>query len=269
MSIFPKRILRWPATIVFMTVIPAFYLAFIIVYYPFNAVDYLDMGRGLFPANISLLFAIMLVLEAMMRTGLHFFINSKRFNWANYFFWCLAELVVISLFQALYLSLMSSGEYGYFDSLFGFCLPYTSLILIFPYLILTLSFSLPDGDASKEAASEADGSLIRFYDAYRKPKFLIAVSAILYIKAEENYVCIWFTDNGKANKYTLRASMNSIEESCLRHGLVRCQRSYFINPAHVTILRKENGWIYADLDMQGVPGIPVSKRYYDTLSNML
>ena len=39
---------------------------------------------------------------------------------------------------------------------------------------------------------------------------------------------------------------------------------------HVTVLRKETGGqVYADLDEEGMPSIPVSKKYYDSLANLL
>ena len=265
----PKIFFGWPSVVLHMTIPPVFFLAFAIVYNPFGIVEFLDMGRGLSAFNLSIIFAIALVSLMITRIGFHFFARAKHFPWLVYISWCLGEMLVISLFVALYVSLMSRGFYPYFEALFRFSLGDTMLILIYPYAILTLSYAISatSGETGDEAADNE--SLIRFYDVYKKPKLLIAVSAILYIKADENYMNIWYTDNGRPVKFSLRAPMNSIEESCIRHGLVRCQRSYFINPAHVTILRKENGWIYADLDMEGLPSIPVSKRYYDALSSLL
>lgn len=265
----PKCFFGWTATILFMTALPVFFLVFSVVYNPFGITEFLDMGKGQFALNISILLAIMLAAEGGMRTALHYFKDAKRFTAAHYVCWCLGELIVISLFSSLYLSLVSGGLYPYFDALFSYCLPYSALILIYPCLILSLAFGIAGAKEAVSGKEVEDSGLIRFYDSYRKPKLLIAVSAILYIKADENYMNIWYSDNGKAVRYSLRAPMNSIEESCVRHGLVRCQRSYFVNPQHVTILRKENGWIYADLDMEGLPSIPVSKRYYETLSGML
>ena len=55
-----------------------------------------------------------------------------------------------------------------------------------------------------------------------------------------------------------------------KHGIIRCQRSFFVNPRHVTALRKDKeGLIIAELDVQGVRTIPVSPNYYDNLSKLL
>lgn len=248
---------------------PVFFLVFTIVYNPFGIDVMLDMGRGLYTLNVSILFSILLVVLFLTRLAFHYFEKAKKFTWFMYITWCIGEILVLVLFASLYVSLISAGEYPYFEALFRICLPKLFMILIFPYVILSLGFAIAGSAESEEARAAGDESLIRFYDAYHKPKLVIAVKAILYIKADENYMSIWYSENGRPVKYSLRAPMNSIEESCTRHGLVRCQRSYFVNPEHVTILRKQQGWIFADLDMEGVPSIPVSKRYYDKLANLL
>ena len=77
-------------------------------------------------------------------------------------------------------------------------------------------------------------------------------------------------DGDRVAIYSLRNSMKSLEPLMQKHGMVRCQRSYYINPQHVKVLRKEKeGVIMAELDMQGVSAIPVSPRYYDDLAKLL
>lgn len=265
----PKIFFSWATAGLYMAVLPVFFLVFSVVYDPFGMKELLDMDRGLYTLNISILFAIVFVLVAGLRSALMLFRKAKHFTWAHYITWCMGECLVLALFTGMYLSLVSKGEYPFFVMLFKHSLPLMYLILIYPYLVLTLAYAIGAHRSAARDAASAEGGLIRFYDIYKKPKFLIAANSVLYIKAEENYVSIWYQDGGKASRYSLRASMNSLEETCSRHGLVRCQRSYYVNPGHVTVLRKDNGWLFADLDMQDVPSIPVSKRYYDKLSSLL
>ena len=64
--------------------------------------------------------------------------------------------------------------------------------------------------------------------------------------------------------------MRALEEALERHGLVRCHRSFFLNPAHVELVRKDAiGFALAQLDREEVKQIPVSKRYYDALTTLL
>ena len=90
------------------------------------------------------------------------------------------------------------------------------------------------------------------------------------ISAEINYVNIYYVDNDKVRNYILRSSMKALDEICQDNGLLRCHRSYYINPKHVKVLRKDkDGIVYAELDAKDVMNIPVTKRYYDRLSDML
>jgi DNA-binding LytR/AlgR family response regulator len=74
----------------------------------------------------------------------------------------------------------------------------------------------------------------------------------------------------KQKDYSLRQSMRGIEELMERHGIIRCQRSYFVNPRHVTVLRRDKeGFIQAELDIPNSKPVPVSPKYYEQLSNLL
>ena len=79
-----------------------------------------------------------------------------------------------------------------------------------------------------------------------------------------------FKEGELQKEYSLRQSMRGIEELMEKHGIVRCQRSYFVNPKHVTVLRRDKeGIIQAELDIHGMKAVPVSPKYYDQLSKML
>jgi DNA-binding LytR/AlgR family response regulator len=141
--------------------------------------------------------------------------------------------------------------------------------LVIPYAILALSIRIYD--LLRVKVEPTNVSRMRFYDTNRNLKFVVTADTILYIGAEENYVNIYYIDNGKVKCYILRNSMRSIDELCLSNGLVRCHRSFYINPSHVRVLRKEKeGLVSAELDVDDVRNIPVSKTFYNNLKeNML
>ena len=135
------------------------------------------------------------------------------------------------------------------------------------YLLIGLSLRLSDKNKSQKTAEE--NTRIRFYDERKNLKLVVLANNILYIEAEENYVRIYYTENGKTKDYLLRSSMKKIEELCQLNGLTRCHRSYFVNAAHVRVLAKDkDGFIYAELENLE-KRIPVTKRYYENLSNLL
>ena len=149
-------------------------------------------------------------------------------------------------------------------------------ILLYPYLLLGCIFTL----LQKPEQTVQEDELVRFQDSTGQLKLVLASSAIVYVEASTNYVIIKYTEGERLRDYQLRNSMNAIEPLLAKHGITRCQRSYFINPRHVTALRKDKeGVILAELDTASLQErnltssalriIPVSPRYYDELSKML
>jgi DNA-binding LytR/AlgR family response regulator len=147
---------------------------------------------------------------------------------------------------------------------------YVSLTLVIPYVIMALSLRLYEYHNKIEDESSNASHRMRFYDDRHNLKIVLTSDSILYITAEENYVNIYYTDNDKVKSYVLRSSMKALDELCQDHGLIRCHRSYYVNPLHVKVLRKDKeGIVYAELDARDMMHIPVTKRYYDRLSEML
>jgi len=268
----PKIFFRWGPAILYMTVCPVFYFVFVLLYEPLGARPFLDMGRGLYAMNLALTFCISLVVISGLRVAFHFLRKVPHFTWAHYIIWCMGEVLVASIFASLYLHLMDKDNSTFFSTLLS-CVGSAYLIFIFPYSILTLSFDIGahrERARALENKDAEDSSLVRFLDIYQRPKLIIAPSAVLYIEAQENYVNIYYTEGDKLKTFELRATMTSLEEIAGRYNFIRCQRSFYINPAHVTVLRKETGGlVYAELDVPGLQSIPVSKKYYDALAKIL
>lgn len=84
------------------------------------------------------------------------------------------------------------------------------------------------------------------------------------------YVMIHYLDRNRVKKFALRSSMRALEEDLLRHGLVRCHRSYFISPPFIKIVRRdESGLIVADMKQEGIESIPISRKYQEEISKIL
>ena len=171
--------------------------------------------------------------------------------------------------MALYLWLALHRDSAYFD-VFAVSFNYLFMIMIFPYSILGLSMRIYEYHTKSEDISDMSASRMRFYDEKHNLKIVLTADAVLYISAEENYVNIFYLENSRVRNYVLRSSMKALDELCQDHGLIRCHRSYYVNPAHVKVLRKDKeGVVYAELDANDLMHIPVTKRYYDRLSEIL
>lgn len=176
----------------------------------------------------------------------------------------------MSFFVALYIWLVLHKNTAYLEILTAsFQLIFMTLII--PYVIVALSLRIHEYHEKSMIANEPlSQKRIRFYDQKHNLKLVVTPSDLIYISSDENYINIYYNENGKLRNYVLRSSMKAIEEVCVENGLVRCHRSYLINPVHVKVLRKDQeGVVYAELDAPEVQHIPVTKRYYASVSSLL
>lgn len=246
--------------------IPVFFVAFSLVYTPFSLLDFMATGPMDGAFNLVMSGCILLIVLVGTRLALFFFWRSIRFNLDSYLLWCIAEILVSAMFLSLYFSLMHGGE-PYFLVL-GKCLKFSFGILMFPYLIL-LFVGYSKEYRPREVQAE-DDSLVRFKDSSGKLKLAISPQSILFVEAEENYVHIHYLDGLRVKDFVLRSSMKSVEETVSACGIIRCHRSFLVNPQHISLLRKDKDLgVLVDFDAPSAKSIPVSRSYYDAVTRII
>ena len=262
------RIISGVGTIMHSLIVPVFVLVFTIYYRPEETFRLLSMAHASFTFNVTMIFCITLVSLSITRGWLYLLGKYKRISVPVYIIWCVGEMLVAALFSALYITLMSKTGLPFFETA-GASFMKLLATAIYPYGFLWLSFELYQKNTEETAPSD-DSSLIRFHDEYRKLRLIIASEAIIFIKSEDNYVQIHYLDQNRPKKFILRSSMKALEETLSRHGLVRCHRSYFINPAYIKIVHRDNaGLIVAELKQEEYESIPISRKYQDAISKLL
>lgn len=257
-------------SILHAVVVPLFAFVFVIIYHPFDMRGYLEMGPFPFIAHLAILFAILLVTMSLTRSLLYLVGRHLEVTRLFYVVWSFCEVVVSALFAALYVALMMKTETSFFD-VARISLGIMLCIAVYPYLFLYFGLDSYSRYKEAETASEEESSsLIRFYDEYHKLKFIIASSAIVYIKSEDNYVRIFYLDQGRMKTQILRSSMRALEDTLARHGLVRCHRSFIINPEYVSMLHKDtSGALVLELNREQCESIPVSRKYQEEITKLL
>lgn len=268
---------KYSSQLWYIILIPLFFLVFAIIYKPFNieASDLCNYPASIktpdarYQFNIVMIMCITFMVLVLSRTLLHILRRRLSGDYGNYFVWISGEFLAMSLFTALYVSLITRGALTYFNALLYSSI-YLLTVLIYPYTIITLSQLLKASRDSKASMVDDTSNRVRFYDDKHTLKFVIASSALLYIEAQENYVRIFYLDADQVKSYQLRATMKKLEESLTGNGLIRCHRSYFVNPRHIRALRKDkDNYIFAEIDNLAHTEIPVSKKYYEEVSDSL
>lgn len=262
MNRIPSSTLNLTALLLHILAIPAFFLCFVLIYQSEWMTDFLGMGRGMTAFNTVIIMCIMIGVLCGSRIPMTACRKHLLMPWSYYVLWSLAEIVVTALFAALYMTLMYGGEYSYFP-VAGRCLLLLLATTAYPYLIINLLMY-----ATRPAPTPAtEDNMVRFYDNTQRLKLVIAADAILYIQADENYINIHYLDGERLKSYALRQSMRAVEELLQHNGIIRCQRSYYINPKHIKVLRRDKeGVIVAEMDITDIKPVPVSQKYYSLLT---
>ena len=257
----------YKSQLLYIVLIPAFFVGFSFLYNPFGMKEYYQVGGMNFGFHFVILATILMAILAITRLVFSALYKHIPFRWWHYTIWCFGEVFVFSFFMALYTTLFYNGQYNYFAVL-STCFKFAYLILIYPYLFLVLIQIILNKD--KDLNTEPVETLLKFYDEHKRLKLTIDPAALISIQADANYVILRYMDADRVKEFMLRASMKSVENTVSQRGLVRCHRSYFVNPKYVKLLRKnKEGMITAELLHPEVPSIPVSKQFYKGLSELL
>lgn len=265
MSRFPKAFGRFFPNLVYTLGIPAFFLVSALAYEPAALSRLMATGNSVF--NIVICFAI--IFGVMLVSRLFFWLMHRRMPMTlwRYSFWCIGELLVCCAFTGLYLVLIAPSDYSWFYY-FGRSVSAIGSVLIYPYIILFLLYCYLDALNTRPDAS-ADTRL-KFYDNRHQLKFITEASSVLYIESNENYIVLHYLENGIEKRFQLRNSMKNIEPLCEQAGFARTHRCFIVNPLHIKTIRKDTGGYYfVDLGSERSEGIPISKKYYDSITTLL
>ncbi len=118
------------------------------------------------------------------------------------------------------------------------------------------------GVVSDTEVSSPDEKVITLTDNEGGMKLSVRLKNIYYIESDDNYIKVWYQDyTGSIKQYMLRCRLKTVEESFEGSDLVRCHRKYIINMVKVQVLHKEKDGYFADLGIDSIGDVPVSKTY--------
>lgn len=154
--------------------------------------------------------------------------------------WILTSIILIvwiGLGNYLFVNwLMDWRAMGYFS--FLRMIGYTSLIGIFPVALSGVLIQLRETQKNEESASDISenlksslevGQTMVTLEPENGVELRVNASDIRYVEAMQNYVTVWFVQNGKVEKEVLRTTLTAIEKQLENTDVIRCHRSYLVN----------------------------------------
>ncbi|MBC9929743.1 LytR/AlgR family response regulator transcription factor [Chitinophaga qingshengii] len=197
----------------------------------------------------------------------------RRLTNATYLFWLLGEIVLVTTIVTAVDVLLTDTFYFTWGE-FVNTLRYTALIMPLPYMISLLWFfsrekykqlkSLEDKVSQAPVASipvAAPDACLQIKDEQGKTALSVHPAKLLMIRAEDNYVQVFYRNGTAISKELIRVSLKNMETQLTANGFARAHRSYLVNLSKVVLFKKNTKGYFLQIEgMEDTP-VPVSGTY--------
>ncbi|MBP5643910.1 MAG: LytTR family transcriptional regulator [Bacteroidales bacterium] len=285
----PHYLIEKNNLVVQVTISVLFAIAFLAVYIPLSDTTTAwfsleEQDRFIYTAFFIIFSTIFLIFSRVMM-----YYTSKRlirFTYPIFILWNILEIVLIGLFHAyISLRIMNINEYTH-AVIIGKSILITFIALGFPFIVTNLSFAIidaqrvlriaksvinPDGNNNSKKTSTRNlvvtdnPDIINFNDYTGSLKFTVKLENIYYIKAEGNYVNVFYNNKGGISSFVLRNKIQTIEDTFTGTPLMRCHRTYIVNTNNIKLIRNEEDGYYIDFNQSGLEAVPVSNTYREKI----
>ncbi|KAF0238400.1 MAG: response regulator [Prolixibacteraceae bacterium] len=242
-------------------VVFVFSVIFLNVFQPFNIARwYSDSGFIQFLRLSSYGFVIAIVF-LYTQFPLRRIFKIHEFKIKSYLLWLLIEIALINL---VYIFLYGN-PIGNFRNDLIFSLKYTLMSIWLPYsfaILIVYYKNQRDEIASlkSNANKPTEKRSIIFKDENDKIKFSVLSKDLLLLESTDNYVSVFYFIDNKVHRKLLRNTLKNMEEMLKENSILRCHRSFMVNPTKVEFMQKEGKKLKLKLNHFDKP-IPVSEKY--------
>ena len=266
----PKYLLQKEVLIYSVVFIVLFSALFISIYEPFSDTLWFNIR----PAETFLLtisfYAVGIGLLTLSKVLLYWYQSKHILRTSVYILWIVAEFIVIGALYILFTQTFGFGSEKITLNLILRTAFNVGLILAIPYTIITIVAHYRSKVEELNILLfqrqmrnlPHENRLVNFYDINDNLKISLSEDSVSYIEAADNYVQIFYEMDGKLQSYLLRTGTQKIWEQLSNTTLMRCHRSFIVNPKKIKLFKDLKDHASISLVYPGVRDIPVSKSYY-------
>ncbi|MEZ2444678.1 LytTR family DNA-binding domain-containing protein [Chitinophaga sp. RCC_12] len=239
-----------------------FSFLFMYIFLPFNINMWYE-GQQLSLMALFLIFTLCgVVVLTITQFGLARLKWRRKLTNATYLCWFLGEIVGVAVMVTI-VDVTLTDTFFLTWAEFINTLRYIALILPLPYCISLLWFFTREKMAQlksleKEQVMKAGDPCILIRDEHDKPVLTLHPGKLLLMKAEDNYVQVFYLSGNTISKELIRTSLKKLESSLSPDNFVRAHRSYLVNISKVVLFKKNTKGHYLELEGLSDISVPVS-----------
>lgn len=251
----------------FIVAIGLFAFLFIHIFEPFGIYSLPDKTADeiFLEVNLALVFVVLVLMFSQFK--LRKWLGIKSLTYLTIIPWFFLEAVFISLIWLL-VSVLFDGMPEHIGSLWVENLRDYIFLISAPYAIglFYLNFRFQSkavtqlNEQLKKEETEPD-QLIHFSESSGNQKLSVILKDILYLQSNDNYVTVFYRKGSELEKTLLRNTLKNMEAELAAHGIVRCHRSYLVNPINISRTEKLTSGLSIGLKDFPELSVPVSKTY--------
>jgi hypothetical protein len=238
-----------------------FCVIFLNVFEPFNIARwYSDSGFIQFLRLSSYGFVIALVF-LFTQFPLRRIFKIQHFTFKTWVLWLLTEIALINVAYIF----LYGNPIGNFKNDLLFSAKYTLMSIWLPYsfavLILYFKKHQEEIEMLKNVPQKLSVSnLVVFKDENGKIRYSVRTPDLLLLESTDNYVTVFYMLENKLQRILLRNSLKTLESELKNNGIVRCHRSFMINPNSIEFMQRDGKKFL--LKLKNIERkIPVSEKY--------
>ena len=270
----PECLTEHTSQIINVIISTLFALVFLTAYVPFSETAWFQVGRGSYFFITAAFVGSDMLFLALSRVLMNWVVRkSRHFPFWAYLLWLFLEIMIIAVCHTLISYFQIQATDHSFGYLYAKSVLITFVALAVPYAVTILAILLKDTQQrlmlTKSDTVESDDEvmpehteIINLMDNNGNLKLSVKLDNLYYIKAEDNYINVFYQRSGVIASYMLRCKMQTIADNCVdSSSLMRCHRSYIVNIKKVSVLHNEADGFVIDFEREGLESIPVSKTY--------
>ena len=285
MSAIPSFIYKRSNQIAMIIFVPIFALLFITIYRPLNF-EHIDEDTGLLTwLNISREVLVQLItlgfifvgmaVVAISRWIMGVYTRKRELSYMQYISWVAFEILIMALIFTI--AALFTDTPKPVTTLFYNSLVKTILILLIPYVMCYIYFIWQERVAQlrhiRERLAEDETALqaayVQIYDEKGEMRLSVRREHLFLLESADNYVCVWYINNNSPKKVLVRNTLTKVAKQLESTHIQRCHRSYIINLDLIKVMRREKEGIFVEFGVEGVPDVPISKTYVESINNWL
>lgn len=249
-------------------IILVFSVFFLFIFEPFNIrawLKYPEWLKNLGLISLGFTFAFIIAFsQLLVRT----IIKIQNFKVWHLFSWLMVEIIILSVILTIIFADFTKG----FTRELLITLKYSSIGLALPYsfslLILVLIHQKNKLVSNNTNIPGKKSRLISIKDEREQVKFTIDKSSILFLESTDNYVTIYYAQEGGIKKEMVRNSMKKMEKQLSSLGLFRCHRSFIVNIDNVQWFKKKGRNYFFKMKSYDTI-IPVSRAFVPAIKSLI